>query len=99
MKYTVVLTENTDGNYQVAVPGLPACTIEAVTRDEAIRKARETISSIISRSEIIQLDVVAEPRTQDIQVDTPWEYFGNFKDNEAWETVFDDIQRQQDRAS
>ncbi len=53
MKYTVVLTENTDGNYQAAVPG-----------------------------------------TQDLQVDTPWEYFGNFKDNQAWETVFDEIHRQ-----
>jgi hypothetical protein len=38
MKYTVVLTESKEGNYHVTVPGLPDCTIDAPSRDEALRQ-------------------------------------------------------------
>jgi predicted RNase H-like HicB family nuclease len=94
MRYTVVLTEKTDGNIHVTVPALPDCTIEARTRHEALKKARETITSIIRRSEIVQLDVSTEPKSGSLYMDTPWEWFGIFKDNPAWEKLFDDAERQ-----
>jgi predicted RNase H-like HicB family nuclease len=94
MKYTVVLTEKTDGNIHVTVPGLPDCIIEADTRDGALEKTRETIASIISRSEIFQLDVSAEPKSRNLHFDTPWEWFGIFKDNPEWGKLFDEITQQ-----
>jgi predicted RNase H-like HicB family nuclease len=40
MQYTLILTEKTEGGIQVTIPALPACRVEAATRDEAIRLAR-----------------------------------------------------------
>ena len=57
MKYTLILTEKPEGGIQVTIPALPACTVEAATRDEAIRLAREAIAQLVSRSEIVQIDI------------------------------------------
>ena len=94
MKYTVVLTEQTNGNIHVTVPGLPDCIVEANTRDEALEKARESIAAIISRSEIFHLDVSAVPKSRSLHFDTPWEWFGIFKDNPTWGKMFDEIEQQ-----
>ena len=34
MQYTLILTEKTEGGIQVTIPSLPACTVEAATRDD-----------------------------------------------------------------
>ncbi len=94
MKYTVILTEEADGSIHVTVPGLPDCTVEAKTRDEALNMIRETITTIISQSEIVQLDVPAEPRSRSLHRDTPWEWFGAFKDDPTWGELFDEIEHQ-----
>ena len=96
MKYTVVLTEKGDGNVMVAVPGLPDCTVEATTRDEALEKARETINRMMNRSEILQLDVGPEPDSGNLHFGTPWEWFGAFKNNPTWGKLFDELERQRD---
>ncbi|MCK4762796.1 MAG: hypothetical protein KAW12_11430 [Candidatus Aminicenantes bacterium] len=97
MKYTVILTEKTDGNIHLSVPGLPDCTVDAGTRDEALNIARENINTIIDRSEIVQLDVPAEPRSGSFQFDTPWEWFGAFKTDSTWGKLFDEIEEQRNR--
>jgi predicted RNase H-like HicB family nuclease len=89
MKYTVVLTEKINGQIHATVPGLPDCVVEANTRDEALAKTRETISEIISRSEIVQLDLYVEPKSNS---NLPWEWFGRFKDIPAWGKMFDEIE-------
>ncbi|MCP5050648.1 MAG: type II toxin-antitoxin system HicB family antitoxin [bacterium] len=94
MKYTVVLTEKTDGNIHVTVPGLPDCDVEAPTRDEALDKIRESITTVVKQSEILQLDIFTEPKSNGLRVDTPWEWFGKFKGNPVWDQVFDDIEQQ-----
>ena len=94
MRYTVVLTEQLDGNIHVSVPALPNCAVEAATKSEALLKARETISSIVSRSEVLQLDVSVEPKSDSLHIETPWEWFGRFEDNPTWEMVFDQIEEQ-----
>lgn len=95
MKYTVILTEKTDGNIHVTVPGLPECAVEAKTREEALNTARENISTIISQSEIVQLDVPAEPKSKSLHSNTPWEWFGIFKDDPIWKKLFNDIPKNQ----
>jgi predicted RNase H-like HicB family nuclease len=94
MKYTVILTEGTDGGIHVAVPGLPDCVVEAKTREEALAVVRETIAAIMRRSEILQLDVSVEPKSGSLQGATPWEWFGAFKGEPTWGESFDEIERQ-----
>ena len=46
MQYTLILTETAEGGIQVTIPALPACRVEAATRDDAIRLAREAPSAL-----------------------------------------------------
>jgi predicted RNase H-like HicB family nuclease len=57
MQYTLIPTEKSEGGIQVTIPALPACTLEAATRDEALRLAREAIARPVSRSEIVQIEI------------------------------------------
>jgi predicted RNase H-like HicB family nuclease len=62
MQYTLILTETTAGGIQVSIPALPACRVEADTRDDAIRLAREAIAQLVSRSEVVQVEIPEQPR-------------------------------------
>ena len=95
MKCTVVLTETVNGNIHVTVPGLPDCAVEATTRDEALRKVRENLTSFIDRSEILQLDVSTGSKSRNHQFETPWDWFGRFKGEPAWGKFFDDTECQE----
>jgi predicted RNase H-like HicB family nuclease len=96
MKYTIILTEKSDGGIHVSVPALPECTIEATNRDEAIHLAREAIAEIARRSEILQLEVPQQPKTGVNSKETPWEWFGKAKDDASWDTLFDDIEKRRE---
>ena len=61
MQYTLILTETAEGGIQVTIPALPACRVEAATRDDAIRLAREAIAQLVSRSEVVQVGRGAAP--------------------------------------
>jgi predicted RNase H-like HicB family nuclease len=80
MKYTILLIKKSEGGIHVSVPALPDCTVEADTRDDAIRLAREAITEILSRSEIVQVDVTQLPKASTHE-DIPWEWFGIAKDD------------------
>ena len=92
MRYTVVLTEESDGNIHALVPGLPQCIAYAASRFEAINAIRKTVSEFVSRSEFVQIDVIAEPKS--LLHDTPWEWFGAFGDDPTWGELFEDIECQ-----
>lgn len=96
MRYTVLLTDKVDGNIHVTVPGIPDCTLEAPTRNEALYKVRETIASIIDHSEIVQLDVPVKPKSKNLSFDTPWDWFGIFHDDPTWGEMFDEIEMRND---
>jgi predicted RNase H-like HicB family nuclease len=93
VQYTLILTEKTDGGIQVTIPALPACTIEATTRDEAIRLAREAIAQLVSRSEIVQIDIPQQPRVIAQPRGVPWEWFGEAKADPTWDALFDDLEQ------
>jgi predicted RNase H-like HicB family nuclease len=94
MTYTIILTKDKNGNFQATVPSLPNCNVKAKSRSEAIRIIREAIAKFISRSEIIQLDVHAEPKSGKLHHYTPWESFGAFKSDPTWGKLFDEIEHQ-----
>jgi len=96
MKYAVLLTEKPDGGIRVSVPALPECAVEANTRDEAIRLAREAIAGVVSRSEIVHIDVPQPPRDTAADGGVPWEWFGAATGDPTWDALFDDIERRRD---
>jgi predicted RNase H-like HicB family nuclease len=93
MQYTLILTEKPEGGIQVTIPALPACTVEAATRDDAIHLAREAIARLVSRSEIIQIDIPQEPRGTAQPRDVPWEWFGAAKADPTWDALFDALEQ------
>ena len=96
MKYTIILTEKSDGGIHVSIPALPDCTVEAGNRDEAINLARHMIAETMSRSEIVLLDVPQWPKAASSSNEGPWEWFGTAKDDATWDTLFDDIEQRRE---
>jgi hypothetical protein len=75
----------------VTIPALPTCTVEAATRDEAIRLAREAITRVVSRSGIVQIDIPQQPRATGQPRGAPWEWFGEAKADPTWDVLFEDL--------
>jgi predicted RNase H-like HicB family nuclease len=94
MKYTVIITEAPNGDLHATVPGIPECHVHARTRSDAIQAVRHSIAQVLSRSEIVQIDVPTSPKSEHAIQDTPWELFGTFRDDATWGSLFDDIERQ-----
>lgn len=95
MKYTIVLTEKSDGGIHVSIPALPDCHVEAATRDEAIKLARKAITETIRRSEIVHLDVPQQPKLTSPD-ETPWDWFGATQDDSTWGRLFEEIEKRRD---
>jgi predicted RNase H-like HicB family nuclease len=96
MRYTLILAEKTEGGIQVTIPALPACTVEAGTRDEAIRLAREAIAQLVSRSEIVQIDIPQQPQATEQPCRVPWEWFGEAKTDPTWDALFDHLEQRRE---
>jgi predicted RNase H-like HicB family nuclease len=93
MQYTLILTETTEGGIQVTIPALPGCRVEAATRDDAIRLAREAIAQLVSRSEVVQVEMAAQPRATPSPQAIPWAWFGTTREDPTWEALFDAIEQ------
>jgi hypothetical protein len=67
--------------------------VEAATRGEAIRLAREAIAQLVSRSEIVQVEIPEQPRVTASPPETPWSWFGKGTEDPTWEALFDAIEQ------
>ena len=93
MQYTLILTETAEGGIQVTIPALPTCRVEAATRDDAIRLAREAIAQLVRRSEVVQVEIPEQPRATPSPHETPWAWFGMARADPTWEALFDTIEQ------
>jgi predicted RNase H-like HicB family nuclease len=93
MQYTLILTETAEGGIQVTIPALPACRVEAATRDDAIRLAREAIAQLVRRSEVVQVEIPEQPRATGSPQETPWAWFGTARADPTWDALFDAIEQ------
>lgn len=59
-EYEVVLTPEAEGGFSVTVPGLPGCTSQGETREEALSMIREAIEVSIE-SLVAHGDPIPEP--------------------------------------
>jgi predicted RNase H-like HicB family nuclease len=93
MQYTLILTKKAEGGIQVTIPALPACIVEAATRDDAIRLAQEAIAQLVRQSEIVQIEIPEQPRATASLHETPWAWFGKGTEDPTWEALFDAIEQ------
>ena len=96
MQYTLILTETTEGGIQVTIPALPACRLEAATRDDAIRLAREAIAQLVSRREVVQVEIPTQPRATSSPHATPRAWFGTAREDLTWDALFDEIEQRRE---
>ncbi len=92
MKYTVIVTEDKKGQFCAIAPNWPNCHVQAHTRNEALQAIRETITQVVTRSERFQLELPIEPKSDEIKQETPWQWFGAFKNDPTWGELFDEIE-------
>jgi hypothetical protein len=93
MQYTLILTETAEGGIQVTILALPAYRVEAATREDAIRLAREAIAHLARRSEVVQVEIPEQPRATASPQETLWAWFGTARADPTWEVLFDAIEQ------
>lgn len=100
MEYTVILTRPSSSlPWRAVAPGLPDCAVEAPTRAEAIKGIRQRIMAVASYSEVLRLELPTPKTADDLSQgrdETPWQWFGAFKNDPTWGPLFDEVERQRD---
>jgi predicted RNase H-like HicB family nuclease len=96
MKCTVIITEDVYGNVSATAPGLPDCHVQAKTRQDVIRKIGESIAEFVKRSEVLQLEIPAEPLSGSLQQETPWDLFGGHPHESEWGSFFEEVEQQRE---
>ncbi len=59
-----VLISPTESGFAAVVLGLPDSAVEAPTRDEVIEKAKAEVENLLARSEIVQIEVNGQAKSQ-----------------------------------
>jgi predicted RNase H-like HicB family nuclease len=81
-----ILVKPTENGFLATVPGLPDCTVEAATREEAIERVRQEAKDWIERSEIIPLELPEAAKLKR----SPKDFVGMWEHNE----LFDEFQKE-----
>jgi predicted RNase H-like HicB family nuclease len=81
MTYDVLLTKKGD-KFVARVCQWPAIVAESDTEEDALRKAKISLQSLLAGGRIVQLEVDIKPEEH------PWQQFaGMFADDPDWETL------------
>ena len=87
MTYDVVVTKK-DSKFIARVCQWPAITAESDTEEEALRRVRSYLTSILAGGRIVQLEVDIKPEEH------PWQQFaGMFADDPDWDMFQASIQK------
>ena len=79
MTYEVLVTKK-DDHFSATVLGLPNCTVEATTRDEAIRRARDAAAAFISEGELVEIEIKPSAPTRSLH-----DFVGMWADDETFD--------------
>jgi len=79
MTVDVIVHREPGGRYTASVMGWPDCTASAESRDEAIERTRQALATLLSRSEIVQVEVDADLTRSGLA-----RFAGMWADDEAW---------------
>ena len=78
MTYSVLLRQNPKGGFLATALAWPNFEIEAPSREEALEKMQKTIANMLSKGEIVELEI---PTSQPILSSTYPETFGMFRED------------------
>lgn len=85
MQYQVFVQSRSDTNFIASVIGIPDCTAEGTTREDAIAKAKQALQNHLENGELVTIDLDSPSNGQDID---PWiKHMGIFADD----PTFDDF--------
>ncbi len=85
MQYQVFVQSRLDSKYIASVVGIPNCTVEGSTREEAIAKAKVVLEEQLANGEWVTISVNSSTRPNEIP--SPMKYAGIFADD----PTFDDF--------
>lgn len=92
MTYSVLLRNNPKGGYLATALAWPNFEIEAPTREEALAQMRTTIANLLSKGEIVELEI---PMGQAMRSSTYTETFGMFRDDPTFSEFVEEKKLQQ----
>lgn len=85
--YEVLIEYQPDGEVSATVLGWQDCQVQGATKEEALNKLRQLLTSRLQNKEIVSLDIEI-PQSQH-----PWlKFAGMFKDDPDFEDVLADIE-------
>lgn len=74
-----ILVRPVENGFIATVTGLPDCTVEASTREEAIRQAEQEAKEWLEKSEVIPLESIVPPKR------SPKDFIGMWADDELFD--------------
>ncbi|MCC3406922.1 MAG: type II toxin-antitoxin system HicB family antitoxin [Microcoleus sp. PH2017_10_PVI_O_A] len=84
---TVLMEQETEGNYQALVLGLSDCKAQGNTREEALANISSILGDRLAKAELISLEI-KPPKP-----DNPWmKLAGKYKDDPQFEAMQADIE-------
>jgi predicted RNase H-like HicB family nuclease len=83
MTYQIFVQSQLHKGYQATVIGLPNCVAEGQTEEEAVARAKETLSEWLARGKVVTVEV---DHNGSEQASNPWlKLYGKYKDDPAWD--------------
>ena len=59
MQYQILVKQQTNNSFLATALGIPQCTAEAETKEQAVVKAKEAIEILVAQGEIVTVEVAA----------------------------------------
>ncbi len=83
MTFQIFVQHRPDQAYVASVIGIPDCVAEGSTREEAVAKAKEVLSQLLTQGEVVSVEMDNVAHTQ---ADNPWlKISGKYKDDPSWD--------------
>jgi predicted RNase H-like HicB family nuclease len=83
MTFQIFVQSRPEQGYVASVVGIPDCVAEGETKEEAVAKAKEVLSRLLTQGELVSVEIENVLHTQP---DNPWlKVFGMFKDDPTWD--------------
>lgn len=83
MTYQIFVQNQSHNGYLATVIGLPDCVAEGQTEEEAVAKAKATLSQWLAQGKVVTVELEHDLPEQ---ADNPWlKICGKYKDDPTWE--------------
>lgn len=87
MTYYAIIHNGKRGNYTASVFGIPGCTAEGATKEEALGRLQEALAHHLADAEVVPLEM------EKPQIEHPWSKFaGMFEDDPLFDEVIANIE-------